>query len=603
MRAPQILRFASDDFMDQLLATLAQEPARLGERIARPETWRTPAAELATADLVQRVPIPSVVMEAKRTRLLAQPGHAPLAPAPVDPLKLYQPAHQRYYLVAASLACRLPGLPERTLTPPQETVGFVLRRLLPASASASGDQSLVEFAYIAGEEPRWQRVGEDPATLAPAEELLPLFPLAHRDDTGKPRTLWAGLIPVGRREAYLGASVERTAVTLAAGQIAALRPGAPQPKGPSTLARTTQLRMDVIEPWKAMVRSAVKAQVDGQGGDDPGATARARRILDFDLQFQMQSWPILLDMADWIAAELPRLWTAIAATSPTGLTAQESAAYTWLGTAVASAMTNAMRNPAAPGTDLKPMATSLRDALAKVRTNVNRALIDGATTQYAFADATLHKERWPDFHFPLAGLDTNGNAHGPFEAASTLAAADATPTITSPLATPPNTGADVAETLDKVTAMLARLLPVSNEATKRPLPFAMRLSQTIAATAGDTGLFVIRFVHLNADCGPLHPPTLSEPTVPFELASFFDPDAPDAPDPHHPARRHHARPVCASTTAAPPSSCPTCSAARSSAPRASASSTSSARSCPGRCTRTSTSATAAAARTAAPRSA
>ena len=43
--APQILRFASDDFMEQLLATLDQEPARLSNRIAKPETWRTPVSE------------------------------------------------------------------------------------------------------------------------------------------------------------------------------------------------------------------------------------------------------------------------------------------------------------------------------------------------------------------------------------------------------------------------------------------------------------------------------------------------------------------------------------------------------------------------------
>jgi hypothetical protein len=48
-------------------------------------------------------------------------------------------------------------------------------------------------------------------------------------------------------------------------------------------------------------------------------------------------------------------------------------------------------------------------------------------------------------------------------------------------------------------------------------------------TSADTGLFIIRFVHVNEDCGPLHPPTLSEPTEAFQLASFFDSDAPARP--------------------------------------------------------------------------
>src|SRR5204862_1636264 len=64
--APQILRFASDDFMDQVIATLQHEPARLSERIVKPETWRTPLAQTATTDMVQRVALPAPLVEAKR---------------------------------------------------------------------------------------------------------------------------------------------------------------------------------------------------------------------------------------------------------------------------------------------------------------------------------------------------------------------------------------------------------------------------------------------------------------------------------------------------------------------------------------------------------
>jgi hypothetical protein len=277
-----------------------------------------------------------------------------------------------------------------------------------------------------------------------------------------------------------------------------------------------------------MVRAAAKAQADGQGGEDPGAAARARRILDYDLRFQMQSWPLLLDLADWIAAELPRLWAAVTVNSAAGLSAQEAAALAWLNGANANALTLAMRNPAAPGTDLKPMAASLRDGLAKVRTDASRTLIEQATTHYAFAAATGDATRWPGFHFPLAGLDASGTAHGPYEAAATLAAPAPEPVIASPSAAP-GSGVDVAEVLDKVAAMLARLLPPSDEATARPLPFAMRLRDTMVQTAGDPGLFVIRMVHVNADCGPLHPPTLSDPTERFRMASFFDSDAPVRP--------------------------------------------------------------------------
>ena len=49
-----------------------------------------------------------------------------------EPLKLFQPAHQRFYLITAGLVCRLPGLPEKQLASGYgEQVSFVVRRLWP----------------------------------------------------------------------------------------------------------------------------------------------------------------------------------------------------------------------------------------------------------------------------------------------------------------------------------------------------------------------------------------------------------------------------------------------------------------------------------------
>jgi hypothetical protein len=45
----------------------------------------------------------------------------------------------------------------------------------------------------------------------------------------------------------------------------------------------------------------------------------------------------------------------------------------------------------------------------------------------------------------------------------------------------------------------------------------------------DGGSFVIRYVYVRRDCGPLHPPVLSAPSEPFQLASFYDADAPARP--------------------------------------------------------------------------
>ena len=543
-QVPQILRFASDDFMEQLIATLAEDPAALSRRIARPETWRTPSAELEAPDLIQSVPLPAPIATAKRTRLLGRSRPAPPpAPPPADqPLKLYQPAHMRHYVVAGSLACAIPGLPERVLAGEQESVGFVLRRLLPNDPSPSGDQSKREFAFVkpSGGEPRWQRVAaasESPALLAPGEELLPLFRLAHNDEAGRPRGLWAGVIPVGRREDYLSKSVDRNAVALVAGQAAALRPAPAATPALSKTARLTRFKMEVAEPWKAMIRSAVKASnemlhpVDGDAESEP---QKIRRRLDWNLQFQMQSWLILLDFSDWLEAFLPQVWARVAAGSAGSLGGNDLTLFQRLQAANADALNVAMRDPANQGAaagDLKPMATSLVDALARIRGTGVRAALEAAVTHYAFNGALAREPGWPPFHFPLAGLDETSHVQGPY--AGAIASLPATPiegdlpVVATPPAAP--VSPDIAEDLDKLTALIGRALVADSEANVQPVPFALKLRDAMAATAGDEGQFVIRFVHINRDCGPLHPPTVSGPTQIFRLANFFDSDAPVRP--------------------------------------------------------------------------
>lgn len=541
--SPQILRFASDDFMDQAIATLTHEPSRISERIAVKETWRTPAARTEVADPVLHVPLPAPIVEAKRKRLFRAPVAAkPVSDpkAPVGPLKLYQPAHQRYYLIAGSLACAIPGLPERAVAGGHERVHFVLRRLLPKEAATETDPNkvspAVEFAYVkTGDEAQWQLI-ESGSDLAPGEDLLPLFPLAHHDENGTPRTLWAGLIPVGRREDYIGKPVSRTVVALADGQLAAIRPPVPAPRRNSTAARTAQLRMEFSEPWKAMVRAAIKAagefvvKID----NDETAAERTARIVEYNFQFQMQSWLLLVDLRRWFA-HIPRLDAALTNNNPAALLPPERAVWDQLGTIGANAL------GAVGG---KALATSMRDALQRIMPFESK--LDAAKTFYT--PTTAAAADWPDFSFPLVGLrfvnptDLIPIADGPFKAVVPPAPqADAVGTTLNPegafgdqvkiIEVPSDTAGIIrdAEELDRFTALLARALPVNDEAGVQPIPHAMKLRDVMIKTAGDPGLFVIRMVHINADCGPLHPPTLSAPTEQFALASFFDPDAPVRP--------------------------------------------------------------------------
>jgi hypothetical protein len=533
---PQLLRFASDDFMERLLAILAEEPARLSDRIARPETWRDPPQPADLQDPVVRVPLPAPMKSAKRRRLRGTAPTPPPLPA-VQPLKLYQPAQQRYYIVAATLACQVPGLPERAVEGGHETVGFVVRRLLPASGRTDADAPLVEYAYVLQEaEPCWQRVA-DGADLAPGEEQLPLFPMQHRDEDGRLRTLWGGLVPVARREEYLGRKVVTTPVSLAAGQMAALRPAAAAPRPNSRVARTAQLRTEFAEPWKALVRAAIGAggefEIKAPGADE-SVEERTGRVRDYNAQFQHQSWLLLLDLRKWIDANLPGVKAALAG-QPAELTGPESEVWSFLATANASGLQASM-----PG---KTMAANMRDALRDILAFEDK--LEAATIQYAPEMAA--STDWPSFHFPLAGLRlpatqiAAAEADGPYKAV--LPPAPQYPPVGDVL-DPPGASGDEAlvidpidvpagsrdvEELDRFTALLARALPPSDEAGAQPIPHAMKLRDVMLKTAGDPGLFVVRMVHMNADCGPLHPPTLSAGTERFHLASFFDPDAPVRP--------------------------------------------------------------------------
>jgi hypothetical protein len=81
MQKPALLRFERDSFMEDVTKLLDRDPRELKQTIAKPVTYRLPS-----------------------------PGETE-PPAPTD-LKLYLPAQGHFYLLAATLVCRLPGLPE-----------------------------------------------------------------------------------------------------------------------------------------------------------------------------------------------------------------------------------------------------------------------------------------------------------------------------------------------------------------------------------------------------------------------------------------------------------------------------------------------------------
>ena len=546
---PSLLRFASDDFMDQMLATLARDPSRIDAHIAKPETWRTPAGE--SADLISRTPLPSVAQSSSRLAAAFKPKARvlPAVPTPAKPLKLYQPAHQRHYLVSASLVCAQPGLPERGVVPgSDEQLNFVIRRLLPGTSVT--DTSLHEFAFVKDADgTRWQRIGAPPAAgrAVAGEDALPLFPLVFSDDAGATRTLWTGSVPVGRREDYMASKVDRTAVaSFAEGQLQSLAVQPPVAAPTVKLARMTQFQMEVAEPWKSLIRSsyAVAAsvqEVSGADGEPDMTLPKAKRVFDFNLQQQNVSWLVLLDLADYIETYLSDLWGVILAdgVGATSLPTLRRDIHTWLAAAVMpAALVTGLR---VPGTavNFKTPSTSMRAALKAIRQTGVREALEAAVVNYD--SSTTSNAAWPSFHFVLAGLSSPANAaDGPFLQLSTLDApagdALAEPLPGRPIAGPLTPSQQVlenarlaAEKVDRLTSLVGRALNDSGDASAPPLPYALQLKNALNGSVNDPGWFVIRFVYTRRDCGPLHPPTVSAPTERFQLANFFDSDAPARP--------------------------------------------------------------------------
>lgn len=172
---PEILRFASDAFMDELETLLAEDPERLADRVAQQETWEDESVGWQESE-------------------------------DDSPIDLYQPVHQRFYLLTASLVCRLPGLPDRVTDPAKERLSFVVRRLAPIDSETPVDAvdpgTFREEAWRGDRQVgTWVAVGD--ADVVQGEERLPLFVHVFEHE-GRKRRLLAGLMPVAGRELYQG---------------------------------------------------------------------------------------------------------------------------------------------------------------------------------------------------------------------------------------------------------------------------------------------------------------------------------------------------------------------------------------------------------------
>ena len=235
--------------MDDFLALTQADPRQMSGLLAKPETWKVPATAVATRTAARRTRRHARRRAHQSGPQAAKRGSCRCARAPGTSLptrsrlKLYQPAHQRFYLVAACLVCRTPGLPDRPLEHQRAGArGFVVRRLVPRCRRGSGESAIRRSAPS-----RHSRVAvgarwPSPASFVAGEELLPLSPLAYEELDGRRRRLFNGLIPVAKRGNRSSARRSRECRTPAA---AATRR--------STRAQML-LKSEVLGPWKPASR-------------------------------------------------------------------------------------------------------------------------------------------------------------------------------------------------------------------------------------------------------------------------------------------------------------------------------------------------------------
>lgn len=132
-----------------------------------------------------------------------------------DVMKLYQPLHQRYYLVTGSLVCRQFGLPDRTVVRKNgEKTSFVLRRFMDSG------NGVEEHGWVNDESNKgWKPLADEqgrPVLIRKDEQRLPMHPVKTCASTQQGGTLsvagrasyeqrkvYYGYIPVDGREKYL----------------------------------------------------------------------------------------------------------------------------------------------------------------------------------------------------------------------------------------------------------------------------------------------------------------------------------------------------------------------------------------------------------------
>lgn len=586
---PAILRFDHDEFVQEYIDALQNEPERLGEWIAQPETWRQPmpSPKLTPPETPESSRVTFLYDKTRRLTAAKKPAlptainlqsvktqfkkkSLPSVSALSDeqlPLKLYQAGQKRHYLVTASLICEEPGLPDcvPALTR-QEKVSFVIRRLLPPDDNENAPlNDWDEYAYVPGAKKNsWRRIGRHNASITRSlvsnEEQLPMFPVTFEHKScGDSRRLLGGTIPVSRREQWVGAELGADAGADSSAATTAANVGSSLP---SFLFQT-----DIVAPWKLLLeqaefkKNALNKSFTNFGSDVLAQAQDSKRLVRSARdELQTGSWYVLLDFAKFLQSHLPDIWQTLKGDKEfASLDDGEQALVNVINNTVLSSQlaweTIAGKPESEITTDAEIFLLQLLQYIAFWNRQspgvINDTLlsflfaigwgnnIPAANARYKFihlkwtlADALLAADaaeqgleavdttlirfnengtvlpvdnNWPDFLFPLA--DPVFDAPMPAVSATELSGLS---------------GLDRKQTaVDVLAEMVEALLP--------PAEAADELIDTIPLGDPREAWFVVRCVYDRPNCGPLFPTLVSAATQKFQMAPFFDPDAPTRP--------------------------------------------------------------------------
>ncbi len=424
-KRPALLRFDSESFMEQVTSTLASQPTKLADFVAVKETWRTPAVGW------QNLP--------------ESAG-----------LKLFQASQQRFYLVAASLVCKIPGMPDRSPAAGEELY-FSLRRLVPTQANQAPNlanpASYTEYVWINRDGiKRWNpvngsslAVNGQAKTPTELEERLQLFPLCY-DESGKTRRLWFGFLPVDSSETYVD-EAQISEFEIDPGDLT----NDPLNFDPRVLdfANIAAGGFASIKPWLPTSQISL---------------SQARETFLF----------AAAETAVWLHDYLPVVWQAMVAGSSAGLTAANLAVYNLFNAAFYAGV------PAYKWHQVLVQVYASRDQI-----------FDGSLTQMSFNGTNPDKTQLNTAITNLAILDSDLNV---------------TTTVKNALA------AAVAVTTSTV--------PSSTETIR---------TQGGSPKLEDGAYYIVRYHYYRPNCRADHRLTSSAPSAVFQLAGYFDADAPYRP--------------------------------------------------------------------------